>query len=109
MKRRTVVYSDSAKDDILGLVDYIALDSVINVDKILARLEKRIRALDLLSERSRIVPELQWHGMISVREICEKPWRILYQIKGIDVLVVAIYDSRRHLNDILMERFLRHY
>jgi plasmid stabilization system protein ParE len=108
VKRWTVVYSDGAKVDILGIVDYIARDSVINADKVLARLEKRIRTLDLLPERGRVVPELQWHGMTSVREIFEKPWRILYQIKGGEVLVVAVYDSRRHLNDVLMERFLRH-
>ncbi len=108
MTRWTVTYSDGAKEDILGIVDYIAHDSVINADKVLARLEKRIRTLDLLPERGRIVPELQWHGMTSVREIIEKPWRILYQITGDEVLVVAVYDSRRHLNDVLMERFLRH-
>lgn len=108
MKRWTVIYSGGAKADILGIVDYIALDSIVNADKVLARLEKRIRTLDLLPERGRIVPELQWHGMTSVREIFEKPWRILYQLKGIDVLVGAVYDSRRYLNDVLMERFLRH-
>lgn len=108
MKRWTVVYGDGAKADILAIADFIARDSVINANKAMDRLEQRIRTLHVLPERGRIVPELQWHGMTSVREIFEKPWRILYQIKGSEVLVVAAYDGRRHLNDVLMERFLRH-
>lgn len=107
MKRWKVVYSDGAKADILAITDYIACDSAINSDKVLDRLEARIRTLDLLPERGRIVPELQWHGISTVREALEKPWRILYQINNSEVIVVAVYDGRRHLNDILMERFLR--
>ena len=107
MKRRTVVYGDGAKGDILAILDYIADQDAINAGKVLDRLQARIGALDLLSERGRVVPELQWHGLTSVREIFEKPWRILYQLKGDEVLVVAVYNGRRHLNDVLMERFLR--
>ena len=42
-----------------------------------------------------------------MREVFEKPWRILYQITGGAVLIVAVYDGRRQVNDVLLERFLR--
>lgn len=108
MKRWTVVYGEGAKDDILAITDYIARDSSLNADKVLDRLQARIHTLQLLPERGRVVPELQWHGITTVREILERPWRILYQLKDREVLIVAVYDGRRHLNDVLMERFLQH-
>ena len=107
MKRWTIVYSDGAAGDILGIADFFARDSVINADKVLDRLESRIGTLTTLPERGRVVPELQWHGISNTREILERPWRVLYQIMGREVIIVAVYDGRRHLNDVLMERFLR--
>jgi plasmid stabilization system protein ParE len=107
MKRWSIVYGDGAMDDILAITDFIARDSAINADKALDRLERRIATLASLPTRGRIVPELQWHGITTIREILEKPWRILYQIRAQDVVIVAVYDGRRHLNDVLMERFLR--
>jgi plasmid stabilization system protein ParE len=107
VKRRTIVYGDGAKDDILAITDYIACDSAINAGKVLDRLEYRIDTLAALPERGRVVPELQWHGITSIREVLEKPWRILYEIGAHEVLIVAVYDGRRHLNDVLLERFLR--
>ena len=107
MKRWTVIYGDGAMDDILAITDYIARDSAINAGKVLDRLEHRIGSLTTLPERGRVVPELQWHGISNTREVFEKPWRILYQIRASDVVIVAAYDGRRQVNDVLLERFLR--
>ena len=107
MKRWTIVYGDGANDDILAITDYIARDSSINANKVLDRLEHRIGTLTTLPECGRVVPELQWHGISSIRDVFEKPWRILYEISANQVVIVAIYDGRRHLNDVLLERFLR--
>jgi len=106
MKHWIVIYGDGAKDDILGIVDYIARNSSINADKVLDRLEHRISTLTTLPERGRIAPELQWHGISTIREVFEKPWRILYQIRASKVMIVAVFDGRRHLNDVLLGRFL---
>jgi toxin ParE1/3/4 len=107
MKRRQVVYGDGAKGDILAIVDFISRKDTINADKALERLERRIQSLELIPERGRIVPELHWHGISTVREVFEEPWRVLYRIGGDSVVVVAVYDRRRRLDDVLMERFLR--
>ena len=52
MKRWTIVYSDGAAGDILGITDFIARDNAINADKVLERLESRIGTLTTLPERS---------------------------------------------------------
>ncbi|MBA3699735.1 MAG: type II toxin-antitoxin system RelE/ParE family toxin [Planctomycetes bacterium] len=107
MKPWSLVYGDGAMDDILGITTYIAHDSTINADKVMPRLEHRIATLTTMPERGRVVPELQWHGITTVREIFEKPWRILYQLRAKQVVIVAVYDGRRQFNDVLLERFLR--
>lgn len=107
MKSWSLVYGDGARDDIVEIASYIARDSAINAEKVLERLERRIATLTTMPERGRVVPELQWHGITTVREIFEKPWRILYQLRARQVVIVAVYDGRRHLNDVLLERFLR--
>ena len=107
MKRWVIVYGDGAKGDILGIADFISRDIANNSEKALGRIENRIGTLTTLPERGRVVPELLWHGIPDIREIFEKPWRIMYQLKVKEVLIVAVYDGRRHLNDVLMERFLR--
>lgn len=106
MKHWIIIFSDGAKDDILGITDYISQASTINAEKVLGRLEHRMGTLSTLPERGRVVPELRWHGITNVFEIFEKPWRILYQVRNREVVIVAVYDGRRHLNDVLMERFL---
>lgn len=106
MKAWSLVYGDGAMDDIVSIASYIARDSTINAEKAMERLERRIATLTTMPERGRVVPELQWHGITSVREVFEKPWRILYQLRAKQVVIVAVYDGRRHLNDVLLERFL---
>ena len=107
MKHWTLIYGDGALNDILDITAYIANDSAINADKVMARLEQRISTLTTMPERGRVVPELQWHGINSVREVFEKPWRILYQVRTNQVVIVAVYDGRRQLNDVLLSRFLK--
>jgi toxin ParE1/3/4 len=107
MKRWKIIYSEGARNDIIGIADYIAGDSAINAGKALDRLEQSMHSLTTLPERGRVVPELRWHGIFSVREVFEKPWRILYQLKANTVVIVAVYDGRRQVNDVLLERFLR--
>jgi len=57
--------------------------------------------------RGRIVPELKRHGVTGFRELIERPWRMIYFIKGKRVSVVSVLDGRRQLEDLLLERFLR--
>ena len=107
MRRHQVVWSEPARLDILGIVDYIASDSPLNAERILDRLEVRAATLDQFPERGRVVPELHQEGITTIRELIERPWRIVYEFDGKIVSVIGVFDSRRHLQSILMERFLQ--
>jgi toxin ParE1/3/4 len=107
MTKRTVVWSEPARLDVLSIVDYIAADSPVNAEKVLDRLEARAATLDQFPERGRVVPELQTEGITTIRELIERPWRIVYEYDGHDVTIIGIFDGRRHLQSVLMERFLQ--
>ena len=103
----TIAYADEARDDITAIIDYIAEDSIINAERVSERLEARIISLRRFPERGRSVPELQWFGITDIHEVFEKPWRIIYEFSDGVVRVLAVYDGRRRLDDVLVERFTR--
>jgi plasmid stabilization system protein ParE len=107
MTRRTVIWSEPARQDVMAIVDYIAADAPLNAEKSLDRLEARAATRDLLPDRGRVVPELQAEGITTIRELIERPWRILYEFDGKAVTIVGVFDGRRQLATVLMERFLQ--
>ncbi|TVR42780.1 MAG: type II toxin-antitoxin system RelE/ParE family toxin [Planctomycetota bacterium] len=107
MKRYPVAWSQPARLDVLGIVDFIASDSPHNAERILDRLETRAATLDQFPERGRVVSELFLEGITTIRELIERPWRIVYEYDGTAVTIIGVFDSRRHLHSILMERFLQ--
>ena len=107
MTRHTVIWSEPARLDVMAIVDYIANDSPINAENVLNRLEARVATLDQFPERGRVVPELQTEGITTIRELIERPWRIVYECDGRDVTIVGVCDGRRQLQSVLMERFLQ--
>ena len=41
------------------------------------------------------------------RELVIRPYRLVYRIEGDTVIVLAVFDARRDLEDLLLERLLR--
>lgn len=56
--------------------------------------------------RGRIVPELGDLGITVYRELISHPWRIIYKANEGKVWVLAVFDGRRNMEDILLERFI---
>jgi plasmid stabilization system protein ParE len=86
---------------------YIARDSIDEAFKILSRLRETAETLLSMPQRGRLVPELHAQGVITYHELFVSPWRIIYRIGRRKVHVLAVIDSRRNLEDILLERFTR--
>lgn len=107
MSRYTVEWAFTARDDLESIASYIAEDSAINALSVVERIEARAETLVTLPMRGRIVPELRWHGVMTFRELIEKPWRLIYRIEADRVVVVSVLDGRRSLEDLLLDRFVR--
>jgi plasmid stabilization system protein ParE len=102
-----VAWTAAAVSDLGDLVDYIAQDDPVAALAAMKRLRGRAAALCSHPQRGRIVPELREAGALHYRELLERPWRILYRIEGQRVLVLAVLDSRRDLQTLLLERLIR--
>ncbi len=64
-----VLWTDTARQDLTGIIDYIAQDSIGNALVILDKLEAKAALLATLPDRGRIVPELLDTGISHYRQI----------------------------------------
>ena len=107
MTRYSVAWAESARGDLEEIISYIAAEAPLNAAGVLDRLEARAGELAELPLRGRVVPELHWHGISSYRELLEPPWRIVYRVAKRQVVVLAVLDGRRRLDELLLTRLLR--
>lgn len=103
----TVLWTKVAEQDLEAIIDYIALDSIDRALDILSKLRDEAATLVSMPHRGRVVPELQAQSVTSYHELIVPPWRIIYRIGERQVYVMAVFDSRRNLEDILLERLTR--
>lgn len=96
-----------AERDLEVIVDYIAHDDVAAALGVLAKIRVAGSALSSVPERGRVVPELQAQGIVGYRELVVGVWRIVYRIGERRVFVLAVFDSRRNLEDVLLDRLTR--
>ncbi len=101
-----VVWSIRASKDLEKIIQHIATDSPSNALKILRKLKDKASNLYRLPERGRVVPELQAQGIMQYRELILSPWRLVYRISHKSVYVLSVLDSRRNVEDILLQRLV---
>jgi len=96
-----------AQSDLKQIIDYIAVDSPDNALQTLKKLRQKASSLYTLPDQGRILPELKDQGIHIYREIIVPPWRIIYRISDATVFVLSVIDSRRNVEDILLNRFVK--
>jgi len=106
MKKFKVAWSRAASTDLLNIIDYISEDSTNTAISVFEKIKSKCETLNQSPERGRVIPELKEYGIISYHELIVKPWRLIYRISDNKVYILAVIDSRRNIEDILIERFL---
>ncbi|MBW2465753.1 MAG: type II toxin-antitoxin system RelE/ParE family toxin [Deltaproteobacteria bacterium] len=101
-----VQWAEVAEKDLIGIIEYIAENSLTNAINVFEKLKKKALSLNQFPQRGRIVPELKDHGIILYRELIVTPWRIIYRISGKKVYVLSVIDSRQNFEDILLNRLI---
>jgi len=101
-----IKWAAGAQSDLKQIIDHIAVDSPENALRVLKKLREKASSLYTLPDRGRIVPELKDQGIHIYKEIIVPPWRIIYRISDTDVFVLSVIDSRRNIEDILLDRFV---
>ena len=106
-RKYLVLWTEIAARDLEEIVYHIAWGSPGNARNVLKKLKDKAAALEDFPLRGRVVPELARFGLRSWREIVSKPYRIVYRVDSQSVVVLAVFDSRRDLEDLLLERMVR--
>ncbi len=83
-----VHWTDSAIVHLVNIYEYIAHDSLVYAKRMIDRITKRSKQIAGFRMSGHKVPEYEADD---IREIIEKPYRIIYRIKSdqIDVLAVV--------------------
>jgi len=106
MSKFNVLWTRTAEQDLESIIEYMARDSVDSALKTLQALRSKASNLATLPDRGRVVPEMKACGISTYRELVVSPWRIIYRTESKSVIVLAVIDARRNLEDILLDRLL---
>jgi toxin ParE1/3/4 len=106
MKKYRVLWGDVAENDLIGIIEFIAIGDPVTAKRIFKRIRGKASALAGFPEKGRVVPELREQGITAYRELIVSPWRIIYKTDNDRVLVFAVLDACRNIEDILLNRLV---
>lgn len=104
-----IVWAASAAEDLRDIIDWLVdRGSGDAARTLLSRVEGRIGRLQQFPESGRVVPELLRSNITRYREVVIDSWRVIYRHDPADaVLVLAVIDARRNIEDVLLRRGIR--
>ena len=89
-----VHWTPTAIEHLLAIYEYIAQDSPTYARRLVDRLTRRSEQIGIFPRSGRMVPE---YHREDVRELIEKPYRIIYRVKEEQVDVLAVVHGARLL------------
>lgn len=102
-----IVWTERAVRDLEAALAWVESESGPGeASNVLDRLERAISTLRSMPGRCRVVVELRELGIRSYRELFCAPYRIVFRVHGGEVVLLAVLDHRRDLEEILLERAL---
>ncbi|MDD2277064.1 MAG: type II toxin-antitoxin system RelE/ParE family toxin [Smithellaceae bacterium] len=105
-KSYNVWWSETAENDLVSMIEYIAGESPLQARKIFGEIKKRTESLNAFPDRGRMVPELKNQGITLYHELIIEPWRVMYRVSEDSVYVLSVLDSRQNVEDILLQRLI---
>lgn len=93
-----VSWSPNALDDVDAIADYISRDSAAYARAVVNKIRNTARTLRRFPYAGRVVPEL---GDDTIHERFIYSYRLIYRIRGDEVLIVAVVHGRRLLEPLL--------
>jgi addiction module RelE/StbE family toxin len=99
--------TQNAENDLKEIILFIAQNNPQTAIKIMEKIQAKINTLDHSPYRGGYVPELLARNIKDYRQIIESPWKIIYKVDDDIVNILAIIDSRRNLQDILIKKLLK--
>lgn len=107
-QKHEVFWASVASADLLAIIQYVRTDNPLAAADSLRKIKDQVSDLAHFPQKGRIVPELKQQGIVQYRELIIPPWRVIYRLAGKVVYVLALIDARRNVEDILLDRLVRH-
>ncbi|MEI9812771.1 MAG: type II toxin-antitoxin system RelE/ParE family toxin [Acidobacteriota bacterium] len=95
-----VIWTPSAVQELNSAADYIALDSRRYASALVQDVREAARSLSKFAHSGRVVPEV---ADTSVREIFVKSYRLIYEIRSDQVVILAFLHGAREFPPDLSE------
>ena len=89
-----VYWTDNSIGHLLGIYEYIARNSPVYAKRVVDRITRRSEQIAEFPLSGRKVPEYQTED---IREIIEKPYRIIYRIKSDQIDILAVIHGAKLL------------
>jgi toxin ParE1/3/4 len=103
-----VFLSADAEGDLLDIWKYVANhDSSESANRLFDNLQEMCLSLERFPDRGHYSPELERIHVREYREIHFKPYRIIYRMHEQKVFIYGVFDGRRNLQELLIERLIR--
>jgi toxin ParE1/3/4 len=103
-----VGWTQTAVDDLLSIIDFVAeQDGAQTAEHLYGQITNAAAGLETMPFRCRVVPELEAEGIDGYRELLVDPYRLMFAVRGSEVVLLTVLDGRRDLGDLLIARALR--
>lgn len=90
-----VIWTKPAKVDLRSIHDFIAYDSRYYAKKVVQNIREKTDLLNKLPRMGRMITEINNEN---VKELSLHSYRIIYEIKGENVFILAVVHKRRDLS-----------
>ena len=106
--RFTVRLTQTAVDDLLSIIDYVAeRDGADAAERLYGQITSVVAGLETMPFRCRVVPQLEAEGIDGYRELLVGPFRLMFAVRRGEVVQLTMLDGRRDLGKLLIARALR--
>src|SRR5207302_8460478 len=93
---REVVWTDTAKQGLRAIYDYIAQSSPEFARRMVDKITSRTQQIATFPLSGRVVPEF---NVGQLRELLERPYRIIYYVRPDKIEVVAVVHMSRRMGN----------
>jgi len=105
---KSIVWSSSATADLRDIVDWLLEKATPTAAmSFVDRVDEKVAQLPMHPESGRVIPELERQNITKYREVIVSPWRVFYTDTDDTLLLLAVIDGRRNIEDVLLRRNLR--
>ena len=97
-------WTRTSVEHLVAIYEHIAQDAPLYAQRVVDRLTRRSEQIAKFPGSGRMVPE---YDAPEIREVIERPYRIIYRVIENNVYVLVIADGRGDMQTLLQRRLLQ--